>query len=40
MLDRPAVERGLAVLAEHTRQGPIDEKSREMLFGATQYQRH
>jgi len=39
ILDRPAVERGLQVLAEQTRRGPIDEKSREMLFGATQYRR-
>ena len=40
ILDRPAVERGLLVLADQTRRGPIDEKSREMLFGATQYRRH
>ena len=39
ILDRPAVERGLLVLADQTRRGPIDEKSREMLFGATQYRR-
>ncbi len=39
ILDRPAVERGLQVLADQVRRGPIDEKSREMLFGATQYQR-
>jgi GST-like protein len=39
ILDRPAVERGLQVLADQTRRGPIDEKSREMLFGATQYRR-
>jgi GST-like protein len=36
---RPAVKRGVEVLAAARR--PItDEKSREMLFGATQYQRH
>jgi len=39
ILDRPAVERGLQVLADKVRRGPIDEKSREILFGATQYQR-
>jgi GSH-dependent disulfide-bond oxidoreductase len=36
---RPAVERGVKVLEERRRQGPIDAKSREALFGATQYQR-
>jgi GSH-dependent disulfide-bond oxidoreductase len=36
---RPAVVRGLAVLAERRRTGPIDEKTRDVLFGATQYQR-
>ena len=35
---RPAVERGLAILAEERRQGPITDKAREVLFGATQYQ--
>jgi len=34
---RPAVQRGLQVLADRRREGPIDEKSREMMFGATQY---
>ena len=34
---RPAVVRGVAVLAERRRQGPIDDKAREMMFGATQY---
>ena len=36
---RPAVQRGLQVLADRRREGPMDEKSREMMFGATQYQR-
>jgi GST-like protein len=36
---RPAVKRGLEVLAEHTRTGPITEQQREMLFGAAQYQK-
>jgi len=35
---RPAVERGLAILSEERRQGPITDKAREVLFGATQYQ--
>ena len=35
---RPAVQRGVAVLAE--RRKPItDDKSREILFGKTQYQK-
>ena len=36
---RAAVERALQVLAETRREGPMDDKTREMLFGATQYQR-
>lgn len=36
---RPAVQRGLQVLAEHTSTGTFNDKQREMLFGATQYQR-
>ncbi len=39
ILDRPAVERGLEVLADRRRPGPIDDKAREILFGAAQYQR-
>lgn len=35
--ERPAVQRGLAVLAER-RKPQMDEKARETLFGATQYQ--
>jgi len=36
---RPAVQRGLQVLADRQRSGPMDEKEREVLFGATQYRR-
>ncbi len=36
---RPAVQRGLQVLADRSRPGPMDARTREMLFGATQYQR-
>jgi len=39
MADRPAVQRGVKVLAEFRR--PITgEKEREILFGKTQYERH
>ncbi|MBI2317775.1 MAG: glutathione S-transferase family protein, partial [Betaproteobacteria bacterium] len=38
--ERPAVVRGLAVLAERRREGPMSAQARENLFGATQYQRH
>jgi len=37
--ERPAVKRALQVLADKTRQGPIDERAREVMFGATQYRR-
>jgi GST-like protein len=37
---RPAVERGVQVLADRQRQGPISERAREVMFGATQYARH
>ena len=37
---RPAVQRGVEVLAEHQRTGPISAQARENLFGATQYQKH
>jgi len=37
--ERPAVKRGLAVLAERARQGPLDDRAREVLFGKTQYRR-
>ncbi len=36
---RPAVQRGLQVLADRRRQGAMDEKTREMLFGSAQYAR-
>ncbi len=36
---RPAVKRGLAVLADVRRPPPDDPKWRENLFGATQYER-
>jgi GST-like protein len=35
---RPAVQRGLQVLAD-LRKPVMDEKAKEMLFGATQYQK-
>jgi GSH-dependent disulfide-bond oxidoreductase len=39
MAERPAVQRGVKVLAEFRR--PItDERAREILFGKTQYERH
>jgi len=37
---RPAVERGVKVLSDLSRSGPMDEKQREILFGATQYAKH
>ena len=36
---RPAVERGVEVLADRRRTGPIDAAARETLFGARQYGR-
>jgi GST-like protein len=38
ILARPAVQRGLAVLAD-LRKPVMDDKAKEMLFGATQYQK-
>lgn len=35
---RPAVARGVQVLAENQRRGPMTEKERENMFGATQFQ--
>jgi GST-like protein len=35
---RPAVQRGVAVLAENQRKGAITDKERENMFGATQFQ--
>jgi len=34
---RPAVQRGVAVLAEKQRQGPMSNDEREMMFGKTQF---
>ena len=39
MGERPAVKRGLEVLADRRRTGPLTEQERRNLFGATQYQR-
>jgi GSH-dependent disulfide-bond oxidoreductase len=36
---RPAVQRGLAALAEKRRPGPISDQEREILFGSQQYAR-
>jgi GSH-dependent disulfide-bond oxidoreductase len=36
--ERPAVQRGVEVAANQRK--PLDDKSREMLFGQTQYQKH
>jgi GSH-dependent disulfide-bond oxidoreductase len=36
---RPAVVRAVQVLADRRRTGPIDDRAREVMFGATQYQR-
>ena len=35
---RPAVQRGVAVLAEHQRQGAMTDRERENMFGATQFE--
>ncbi|MBL8832390.1 MAG: glutathione S-transferase N-terminal domain-containing protein [Rhodospirillales bacterium] len=34
---RPAVVRGLKLLADRRRVGPMDDRQKEVLFGATQY---
>jgi GSH-dependent disulfide-bond oxidoreductase len=34
---RPAVKKGVTILADKRRPGPMDEKQREILFGAQQY---
>jgi GST-like protein len=39
ILARPAVQRGLTLLADRRQAAPLDPKSRDVLFGATQYQR-
>jgi GST-like protein len=36
---RPAVQKGLELLKEHQRTGPLDEKARQNMFGAAQFQR-
>jgi GST-like protein len=36
---RPAVQRGLQVLADRRKEGPLDDKAREAMFGASQYQK-
>lgn len=36
---RPAVQRGLAVLKDQRRTGPISAGEREVMFGKTQYER-
>jgi GST-like protein len=38
MAARPAVQKGMQVLADKRRSGPMDEKAREVMFGKTQYQ--
>jgi GST-like protein len=35
---RPAVQKGMQVLSDKRRTGPMDEQAREMMFGKTQYQ--
>jgi GST-like protein len=37
--ERPAVKRGLEVLADRRRAGPMTDAEREVLFGSKQYQR-
>jgi GST-like protein len=37
---RPAVQKGMAVLADRRRSGQMDEKARQILFGAEQYKAH
>jgi GST-like protein len=34
---RPAVQRGVAVLAENVRKGPMTDAEREVMFGKTQF---
>ncbi len=36
---RPAVKKGVTILADKRRPGPMDDKQREILFGAQQYAR-
>jgi GST-like protein len=37
--ERPAVKRGLAVLAERRRTTPLTPEQRAVMFGALQYQK-
>lgn len=37
--ERAAVQRGLQVLREYRREGPMSEREREIMFGQTQYQK-
>ena len=37
ILERPAVQRGVKVLADLRRAGPHSDKEREILFGSKQY---
>jgi GST-like protein len=37
MAERPAVQRGVAVLAEHQRKGKMTDAEREIMFGRTQF---
>jgi GST-like protein len=37
--ERPAVQRGIEVLADRRREGGFDQKAMEILFGAKQYAR-
>lgn len=39
LAERPAVQRGLEVLEDRRRTGGMDDKAKEILFGATQYER-
>jgi len=36
---RPAVQRGMALLAEHRRPGPMDQATKDVLFGAKQFEK-
>ena len=36
---RPATQRGMALLEQHRGGGPVGDGARDILFGATQYQR-
>ena len=38
--DRPAVQRGIAILDEHRSTAPPDKETLENYFGATQYSKH